>query len=172
MTLEELRPQVEALMIGSAEGQTAHWIHHVDEGDDYPVYCNSCAKEVLAEMVLLGQYCKDFPAWANCTPDTLEVQGECGSYEDDGSCTCNRCGAMLDASLTLHGVQSELEHFERHGISTPREWREINAVIEGIEFVELAWFPGSWMRQSEAQKARNLYDRTVALLEKNLPAKE
>ena len=167
-TLEDLTPFVEHLMAASPLPVAAHWISHDEEGDDTDA--ESCAYEVAAEVVLLGRYGKNLPDWTENTPETVTVRTDFGSSEEDGCRTCDRCGAMLFTSLTTYGVESELDHFEEHGISTPREWREVGDIIEGIEFVESAWFPGSWMTPQEIERKRKLYARTIALIEKNLPS--
>lgn len=37
--------------------------------------------------------------------------------EDDHTCFCAGCGAILDASLTDYGVEQELDHFRMYGVT-------------------------------------------------------
>lgn len=96
------------------------------------------------------------------------------SHESEGPVNCGLCGCTLWVSLLEYGVESELDHFEENGITGGDDWQCFLDVMEGIEYVEREGYPDKWdMRKPrEVEKARRLYARTIALLEKYLPKQE
>ena len=86
----------------SAEAATVtqYWIDNWAENG----YCRPCAEKKLAEI-------------RAATPDDDDI-GLSGGWrtEEDGQRFCDTCGVQLDVSFTDYAVESELEHFELHGL--------------------------------------------------------
>lgn len=172
-SIYEYLEKVKALAVDAPEPEHAHWLVLGDE-ESIGYYCGDCARKIIAWVNDGGgqpegiQKC-DLRLFASMSREENYYQGSYGSLEAEGCEHCELCGVHLSVTLLTHGVESELDHFECHGIESADDWRHFLDVCDGIDFVESAWFPGNWMKESEIKEMRALYQRTLCLLKKHFP---
>jgi len=82
-------------------------VHWVGGGDASDSYCRECCLQEVEELKAAGE--------------DVYIDGGWGSSESDGGETCEKCGKILNYSLTKYGIESELNHFEEHGISDSQD---------------------------------------------------
>lgn len=179
MRIEQLKPVVKCLGAAAPEPAPLCWI--IVNGEEIEDdFCEECA-QMLVSWSLTGNPDITFEEHTTYPPrapegiDPDEVyycNGSYSGYESCGPRFCGHCGAQLDVTLLYYGVQSVLDEFEHSGIQTAGDWRLLYAAMVGIEHVEQAWFPGSWMSADLVEKDLEQYRRVVNLVMKHIPAED
>ncbi len=171
MKIADIMEQIEQRANDAQEPADLCWIVTGDT-DWHMDYCPECAKKIVAWLRDGGKQPdfaehEEYPTFADVKSESNYHVRDSG-HEAEGCCHCEHCGHHLDVVLLEYGIDSELDHFENVGITTPSEWRYFQDVCEGIEYVESDWFPGDWMKEGEVEMSRDLHTRTIALAKKYL----
>lgn len=159
--LSYLLPRVKELASEAPPPKDVCWIVLGDE-EYHANYCPECARKIVAWLSEGGeqpQFDEDdeHPTWSPLDSDEVYFS-RTTLYESDGCEHCELCGHHLAVSLTFYGVQSELDHFETHGIDTPDDWAHVLDIFEAVQYAE------TWTDS----EMRPFYDRVSVLVENRL----
>lgn len=172
MKLSDLIPQIEQLASQAPEARDVCWLQ-VGDTDAWPEFCPECARKIIAWLCDNGERPnfaehEDYPDYANINREDNYYVYSYG-YLSDGSICCEHCGHLLHVDLTTCGVESEIEHFESWGMTSPEDWQCFRSVCDAIRFIECDWYPLPGAKESETKKERELYDRALKLAIDSLP---
>lgn len=107
------------LMTRQSDPEPPHWL--IDDGengfDEGLSYCLECMKSIAPN----GEWGEE---WGG---------GYC--YEEDGTCHCEKCGKLLQYSLTDYGVDVELENYAEYpprNLDDPDECYQLARIAMGV----------------------------------------
>ena len=116
-----------------ADVEQPYWFIHNACGEE-GTFCFDCGEKRRAELIA---------SHPGKTPEQLNLHMLDGgwSIECDSCEHCEKCGQLLEYSLTDYGAESEWEHFQEHGISLrdPDTAYHVQAILQnGMKLVGLS----------------------------------
>lgn len=173
MRIVELLDLITHLTKDTPEPAALHWLHHELHGDWHADYCWTCVSAVYDSLIAgrpmeTNDRTEEHPDWEDCTANNTHIHGGDLGYESEECRHCEKCGAYLSVTYLTTGVRTQLQHYEKHGLTAPDDFRHFIDVLEGIKHVEESWFPGHWMSADETRRDRSLYARAICLAQEAL----